>query len=340
MTPKRRVIPIFVPHRGCPNDCVFCNQRRISGQLSAATPETVRKAVEAIQADYADDIPIQLAFYGGSFTAIPASEQNALLDAAGPFLAHHKNASLRISTRPDCIDLPTLERLISYGVKTVELGAQSMSTDVLRASRRGHTPQDTINAARLIRQAGMELILQMMTGLPHDTPEKSVCTAEKLIALDPDGVRIYPTVVICDTALYDMWRCGEYREHTVEDAVRVCAALYERFERAGISVIRMGLNPTEDLSGGDAAAGAYHPAFGELVFSRVYLNRALALLSPMGRIKSVTFGVRKDRVSSMVGHGKRNIKALKSLFGPITVRVLAADVGPGEIVIMSIEKED
>ncbi len=338
MTPRRRVIPVFVPHLGCPNDCVFCNQRRISGQLRPATPETVSEAIAGIPADFPEDVPIQLAFYGGSFTAIPEDEQDALLSAAGPLLKRFKNASLRVSTRPDVIDRPALERLLAYGVKTVELGAQSMCRDVLTAARRGHTPEDTVGAARLVSEAGLELILQMMTGLPADTPEKSLYTARRLIELEPDGVRIYPTVVIRDTALFELWRHGDYIEHTVEDAVSLCAELYELFEKAGIPVIRMGLNPTEDLTGGDAAGGAYHPAFGELVFSRVYLNRALALLGPQGPFKSVTLGVGKSRVSCMVGHAKSNIDALRRELGPITVRVRPAETQPGEIIIMDIEK--
>ncbi len=339
MTPKRRVVPVFVPHLGCPNACVFCNQRRISGRSRPATPETVYKAIENIPAGLTDDIPLQLAFYGGSFTAISVSEQNALLDAAGPLLTRYKNASLRVSTRPDCIDRPTLDRLLSHGVKTVELGAQSMCRDVLEASRRGHTPEDTEAAAQLVKSSGMELILQMMTGLPADTPEKSVYTAEKLIGLRPDGVRVYPTVVIRDTALYDMWQRGEYQAHTIDDAVSLCAELRGMFDRAGITVIRMGLNPTEDLSGGDAVCGAYHPAFGELVFSRIYLMRALALLRPMGRVKSVTLGVHKKRVSRMVGHARGNIEALRRELGAFSVNVKASDAGPDEIVILSIEND-
>jgi histone acetyltransferase (RNA polymerase elongator complex component) len=213
-----------------------------------------------------------------------------------------------------------------------------MCRDVLALSRRGHMPEDTCRAARLIKAYGLELILQMMTGLPADTPEKSVYTAKRLIDLKPDGVRIYPTVVVRDTALYDLWRRGDYKEHTVGDAVKLCARLYTLFERAGIPVVRMGLNPTEDLSGGDAAAGAYHPAFGELVFSRIYLERSLELLRPLGRVRSGTRGVRLDRVSCMVGHRKSNIEALERALGPITVHVRACpDAGPGEIVIMNIE---
>ena len=339
MTPKRHVIPVFVPHLGCPNDCVFCNQRRISGQAKPATPETVARAIGSLPDGLPEDVPVQLAFYGGSFTAIPEADQNVLLEAAAPLLDKYEQASIRVSTRPDCINSRSLQRLGAYGVKTIELGAQSMCPDVLAASRRGHTAEDTVKAARLVKASGMELILQMMTGLPGDTSAKSVETAEKLIALCPDGVRVYPTVVIRDTLLYNMWQRGIYKEHTVEDAVALCAQLYKHFEKSGIPIIRMGLNPTEDLSGGDAVCGAYHPAFGELVFSRIYLERALACMRPMGSIKRVTLGVSKNRVSCMVGHAKSNIEALRREFGPISVRVKATDAGPGEIVIMSIEND-
>lgn len=337
MTPKRHVIPVFVPHLGCPNSCVFCNQRRISGQIEPATPETVKRTVDQIKNVMPKGAPKQLAFYGGSFTALPVPQQDALLGAAQRFLDTYENAGIRISTRPDSIDKETLNRLVRYGVRTIELGAQSMCDDVLSAAGRGHTAQDTMNAARLIKEEGIELILQMMTGLPEDTPAKAAMTAKNLIALEPDGVRIYPAVVIRDTKLYDMWRAGEYREHTVEDAVSLCAALYEDFEKAGIPVIRLGLNPTEDLSGGDAVCGAYHPAFGELVYSHIYLSRARALLKDKGYIKNVTLGVSKGRVSTMVGQRRGNIKALCNEYDICRVTVSEADIRPGEIVILSIE---
>jgi histone acetyltransferase (RNA polymerase elongator complex component) len=337
MTPKRHVIPVFVPHLGCPNDCVFCNQRRISGQAAPATAETVRKMLENLPDMRSDGVPVQLAFYGGSFTAIPIAAQEELLKAAEPFLSRYEKASIRISTRPDCIGEETLRRLVRHGVQTVELGAQSMCDDVLRASGRGHSAQDTAAAARLIKEFGLELILQMMTGLPEDTPEKSVLTAKKLLALSPDGVRIYPTVVIRDTRLYDMWLGGTYKEHTVEDAVSLCAVLYELFEKADVPIIRLGLNPTEELSGGAAAAGAYHPAFGELVYSRVYLKRARILLKGKENTQKVTLGVSQGRVSVMTGHKRYNAEALQREFGIAQISVAAANVKPGEIVIMRIE---
>ena len=343
MTPRRHIIPVFVPHFGCLNECVFCNQKRISGTLEPATPRTVSRAIESAQFLKEDGAVKQLAFFGGSFTAIPIPEQEALLGAAQPFLAEYSNASIRISTRPDCIDGKTLSRLMRYGVRTIELGAQSMDETVLAASGRGHSAQDTVNASRLIKQYGFELILQMMTGLPEDTPEKAIGTAEKLVALSPDGIRLYPTVVIRDTKLYDMWKDGVYNEHTVEDAVRLCAAVYRVFERAGIQIIRLGLNPTEELSGGDAVAGAYHPAFGELVLSRVYLDNARSLLKEAfaqmdkGCVRSVTLGVAPERISVMTGHGRSNMTALREEFGCESVRVAAINAEPGEIVIMCIE---
>ncbi|SHH63557.1 Radical_SAM C-terminal domain-containing protein [Sporobacter termitidis DSM 10068] len=337
MTPRRHVIPVFVPHLGCPNDCVFCNQRRISGALQPATPETVRRAVESAAFLKDDGAPKQLAFYGGSFTAIPVPEQEALLGAAQDFIKSYKGAGIRVSTRPDAVDRAALERLKRYGVVTVELGAQSMDEGVLLASGRGHTARDTEKASRLVRDMGFELILQMMTGLPGDTPATAVKTAESIIALKPGGVRIYPAVVLRDTALWDMWRRGEYREHTVEDAVRLCAELVPLFESAGVPIVRLGLNPTDELSGGAAAAGAYHPALGELVYARVYLNRARALLRGRGAVARVTLGVAPSRVSVMTGQRRGNIAALRTEFGIADVRVAGAEVAPGEIVILSIE---
>jgi len=332
LTPKRRIIPVFVPHLGCPHQCVFCNQRRISGAQSPATGKTVREALEKGLAGIPAGPDVCLAFYGGSFTAIPAGEQEELLGAALPFLRSGALASVRVSTRPDCVDGAALGRLARFGVKTVELGVQSMCPEVLRASKRGHTPEDAARAAALVRAAGFELVLQMMTGLPEDTPERSMETARRLIAMKPDGVRIYPTVVVKDTELYDLWRAGLYREHTVEDAVALCARLAELFGAAGIPVIRMGLNPTEELSAGGAAAGAYHPAFGELVRSRLYLAREAALLSDADRGKDVTLLVGRGRVSEAVGQRRCNVLALTERFGLRSLRVREGGAAEMEVL--------
>lgn len=332
MTAKNNIIPVFVPHLGCPNNCVFCNQRRISGQTRPATPETVKTAIENAAALTDNKSKRQLAFYGGSFTAIPAKMQTALLNAAAPYLKDGTISSIRLSTRPDAIDAETLERLKKYGVTTVELGAQSMCDEVLTATNRGHTADDVKKASKLIKQYGFKLILQMMTGLPGDTEDTCVETAREIIALKPDGVRIYPTVIVRDTELYDMWKAGQYKEHTVEDAVNVCAALSRLFDDAGIPIIRMGLNPTEDLSGGDAVGGAYHPALGELVRSKMMLDDAKKLLAGTPAGKNIVLGVNRSEVSVMVGQHRRNIEALKAEFSPKSIKVIEADVKKGKII--------
>lgn len=337
MKAKNSIVPVFVPHLGCPNDCVFCNQRRISGHVSPADAETVKNAIEQAAALTPPGTKRQLAFYGGSFTAIPAGQQIELFEAAAPYIADGTISSIRLSTRPDAIDGAVLARLKKYGVTVVELGAQSMCDEVLRLSGRGHTAGDVEEASHLVKAAGFGLILQMMTGLPGDTDERSLETARRIIALRPDGVRVYPTVIVRDTALYDLWKAGRYAEHTVEDAVRVCAKIAQEFDDANIPIIRMGLNPTEDLSGGDAAGGAYHPALGELVRSRMMLNKALELLGAVPDGSSVVLGVNKSDVSKMTGQHRCNINALKTQLRLKSVKVREANVNCGDIAIISVD---
>ena len=337
MSARASIIPVFVPHLGCPHACVFCNQNRISGQARPATAQDVRDAV-ADAASLPGGGKRQLAFYGGSFTAIPAAEQEALLGAAREALARGEISSIRLSTRPDAVDEAVLVRLAAFGVETVEIGAQSMDDEVLRLSGRGHTAEDVERSARLIRARGFSLVLQMMTGLPGDTDEKDMETARRLIALRPDGVRIYPAVIVRDTALCRMWENGEYREHTVEDAVRVCARLLPLFEEAGVPVIRLGLNPTEALSRGAAVGGAYHPALGELVRSRVLRGRAEALLQgtePAGR---VVLSVGKGRLSQMTGQRRQNVDWLRERFALRELTVRENPEQKEEIRLVSVEK--
>ncbi len=337
MEPKKRIIPVFVPHLGCPNDCVFCNQRKISGQLSPATAQTVETELRAAADKLPENTPAELAFYGGSFTAIPADEQEELLSAASPFLRLGLIDSIRVSTRPDCIDDIALSRLRRFGVSTIELGAQSMDDDVLLRSGRGHTADDTRKAAEKIKAAGFSLMLQMMTGLPGDTPEKSLYTARALAALSPYGVRIYPTVIIRDTALFDMWKAGLYKEHTVKEAVELCARIVPICEEKGIRIIRRGLNPTDDLSAGEAVAGAYHPALGSLVYSRIYLNKARELLKGHEG-ESLVVGVGKGKTPLFIGHKRENILALTREFSLKRLRAREENAENGDICILEIEK--
>lgn len=321
MSAKQSIIPVFVPHWGCRAECVFCNQRRITGRGTPVSPADVVQAIEQGAASTSQEVQRQLAFYGGSFTAIPAAQQEALLAAARPYLDRGVLSSIRLSTRPDAIDDRVLARLKDYGVRTIELGAQSMDERVLELSGRGHTAKDVETAAERIRRAGFELILQMMTGLPGDSGKESLDTARALAALHPDGVRIYPTVVVRDTPLYDLWQQGRYREHTVEDAVELCAQILPIFDRAGIPVIRLGLNPTEELSGGGAVAGAYHPALGELVRSRMMLHQARELLRDVSPGSDVILQVPRGKLSQMVGQHRCNYVALVSEFGLHSLKI-------------------
>lgn len=329
---RREILPIFIPHLGCPNECVFCDQRRISGSpLPASRADVTQKLNAAREQGFRD---MELAFYGGSFTAIDPALQEELLSAAKPFRGDGTVGRVRLSTRPDAIDGDVIARLCRFGVNTVELGAQSMVDEVLYASGRGHTAADTRRASAMLKEAGFGLILQMMTGLPGADGERDTETAQEIIALRPDGVRIYPTVIVAGTELEDMWRAGTYREHTVEDAVAVCARIVPMFEAAGIPIIRLGLNPSEELSGGGAVGGAYHPALGELVRSELMRRQAAALLQDVPPGSRVTLGVAPSRVSAMTGQRRKNILALQGEFSLAELKIRSAGDVSGDGIIL------
>ena len=320
MSPRARICPVFVPHLGCPHRCVFCDQNRISGAAFPADAAAVKTALAAVDTPAAQT---ELAFYGGSFTAVPVRLQRELLQAASEHVA--AGGTIRVSTRPDAVTEEKLDFLKSYGVKTVELGCQSMDDGVLRSSERGHTAEDTRRAARAVHEAGMTLILQMMTGLPEDTLEKSVKTAEELAKLCPDGVRIYPAVILRGTPLHRLWLNGQYAEHTVDEAARWCAEILPVFEKHGIPVIRLGLNPTEELSGGQVVGGAYHPAFGQIVASRRFLEKERLLLRDGPVTGNAVLFVHPSNMSPAVGHGGVNRRELKEEFPGIDFRFSASE---------------
>ena len=322
MSARASILPVFVPHLGCPHQCVFCDQRSISGQREPVSADTVRRAIEEAAALPHNGAGRQLAFYGGSFTAVDPRLQEELLGAAKEALDRGEINSIRLSTRPDAIDGEALARLKRFGVRTVELGAQSMDEEVLRLSERGHGAEDVRRAASMIREAGFALVLQMMTGLPGDTEEKCVATAKALIALHPNAVRIYPTVIVKGTKLQAMWLRGEYREHSVEEAVAWCARILPLFSDAGIPVIRLGLNPTEELSGGEAVGGAYHPALGELVKSRMLLDQARSCLADIAPGSDAILAIGERYLSQMVGQKGRNREILLREFSLRSLRIL------------------
>ena len=305
-------VALFVPHEGCPNQCSFCNQRAISGKRTQVTAADVEKAVH-IALDNPDSKGGEIAFFGGSFTAIERATMISLLEAAYAYVADGSFKGIRISTRPDAIDEEICAILRRYGVTAVELGAQSLDDNVLRLNRRGHTADDVVNATKMLKSAGFETGLQMMTGLYGSADSDSIGTAKKIIDLKPDTVRIYPTVVLENTHLCELYKSGAYAPQTVDEAADLCAILLGMFDEAGIRVIRTGLHSGGDVEG-EFVAGAYHPAFKEICESRIYLRKALGFIKendiPQGKIE---IRVSPKAVSPMTGQKKANILALREL---------------------------
>lgn len=299
------IIPIFVPHKGCPNDCAFCNQRTISGNSSAPDKNRARKIIEEHLVSGGGKAD-QIAFFGGSFTGIDVKEQNEYLLLAQEYIISGKVGSIRLSTRPDYIDGETVKRLISYGVRNIELGAQSMDDGVLYAARRGHTAMDVEKAAEIIGKSGAVLGLQMMTGLPGDTPEKCMYTAQCFKELGAKETRIYPTVVLRGTYLAQMFENGEYTPQTVEGAVNISAKLYRYFKDNEIEILRIGLPDGNDLRE-NYLAGAYHPSLGELVISRDIRNRIEELIEG----NEIELHVNPRFISKVNGNRRCNIEYFK-----------------------------
>lgn len=267
---KHAIIPIFIPHLGCPCQCVFCNQQKITARTKAVSTDEVRETVERYLSTLGDLDPkeIEIAFYGGSFTAIPIDAQTAYLEVANEYIDQGKVSSLHISTRPDCIDEEILENLRRYKVSTIELGVQSFSDEVLRLSKRGHDSEIAKAAAKLIRARGFKLGIQLMIGLPGDSLERCIYSARETVALAPELARLYPTLVIDGTELYDMYEDGRYEALSKEEALLRTKEMYKILHKAGINIMRVGLKSTDIIGGSDLSAingGTYHPAFRQLV---------------------------------------------------------------------------
>lgn len=307
MSIKHSNISIFVPHIGCPNKCSFCNQRYITGTCKAPNADDVENAViTAVKSKKYDPKTTEIAFFGGSFTAINRNYMISLLEAASSFVRIGLVNGIRISTRPDAIDDEILMLLKEYNVTAIELGAQSFNNYVLKMNNRGHTAQDTEEAARLIRKHGFELGLQIMTGLYADDNESLERTSKNVIELKPDTVRIYPTVVLKDTDLAALYIDGAYKPQTLSEAIKICSKLYLMLTKEGINVIRLGLHSIEE---GAYIAGPWHPAFSELCQSQILLTKVLTHLFDKGEY---IIYVGKSDVSKMSGQRKSNIKYLKS----------------------------
>lgn len=304
-------VSIFIPHRGCPHQCSFCNQRTISGASSAPSPPEVSALLRNALARAQDPARTEIAFFGGSFTAIPRQEMLALLEAAEPFLGPDGFCGIRISTRPDAIDREVLALLRLHHVTAIELGAQSMEDRVLSANRRGHRARDVVTASRLIREWGFSLGLQMMLGLYGDDAAGSRRTAEALAVLEPETVRIYPTLVLGGTFLAELYERGCYQPMELAEAVSLGAELLLYFAGRSIRVIRMGLHASRELER-QLLAGPYHPAYRELCQSHIYLERAREALSrlelPKGAPRRAE--LRAASLSQLIGQHRANLLAL------------------------------
>ncbi len=304
-------VSIFVPHIGCPHQCSFCDQRSISSATFVPDAAFVRaQCQKALAAFSGDPATAQIAFFGGSFTAIPEMLMTELLEAACEYVGEHGFDSIRVSTRPDAITPEILNVLKKFHVRSVELGAQSMNDRVLAMNLRGHTAQDVEKASQMIREFGFEIGLQMMVGLYGETAREALLTAEKLAALCPDTVRIYPTVVLKNTRLAELYAEGKYLPPSMEEIVDVCAELLDFFEEKNIPVIRLGLHDSPTLREA-RVAGVYHPALRELCEARRIRKRVLSALAacPQG---SYTIFVSARYLSQYIGQKKENCEFLKS----------------------------
>jgi histone acetyltransferase (RNA polymerase elongator complex component) len=307
------VYPFFLPHAGCPHRCIFCDQRRISGRSRAPTPaEVARQLASWLPAAGTGEV----AFYGGSFTLLPAALQEAYLEAVRPYLAAGRAAGVRVSTRPDAVDVTSVDRLAKAGTTTVELGCQSFSDAVLAASRRGHDAAAAERTVSLLRSRELAVGLQLLPGLPGGDVAEARASLAAALALRPDFLRIYPALVLPETALADLWRRGNYRPFSLEEAVECCADLLAASLAAGVPVIRTGLQGSERLDrGAGILAGPHHPAFGQLVRARLW-RRALSAVQREEAAASVR--VPRAELSDAVGHRRDNLLYFQRRGRPLT----------------------
>ncbi len=318
---KQYIIPIFVPHLGCPNDCIFCNQKSISGQKNNMTKEEAKKIIDDyLQSIKNEEAVVEIAFYGGSFTAIDENLQEELLQTAYEYIKTGKVESIRISTRPDAISKEILKRLKKYKVKTIELGVQSANDYILKRSNRGHNFNDVKKASKMIRWHGFKLGHQMMVGLPESTRIDEINTAKALIKLKPKMIRIYPVLVIKNTRLEKELEQGKYEPLPLVQAVEVCKELVRMFADKNIEVIRVGLQNTDEIDKpeskqSEVVSGPYHPAFRQLVESAMWYDAIVGKIKKLNvKVKEVEVTVNPIDSNNVIGHKKENILKLKETY--------------------------
>ncbi len=324
-------IPVFIPHLGCPNQCVFCNQKTISG-VSEFEHETLPAIVDEALSTVGKESEAEIAFFGGSFTGIDKELMIKLLKVANDYVKAGKVSSVRCSTRPDYINNEILDILEMYSVNVIELGLQSSNDEVLKITKRNHTFEDEINACKLIKARGFSLIGQMMIGLPGSSMDRELATADFIINMGANGARIYPTVVFKDTELCRMCELGTYKPLTVDEAVSRTAEVLIKFIEAKIPVIRIGLCASENLSSDTTFyAGPNHPALGELVENEVFyklINIELSRISPNFG-DDITVKIPKGCLSKAIGQNKKNKKRLSEKYKLGNIRFIECDTISG-----------
>ena len=342
---KQYIIPIFVPHLGCPNDCIFCNQKSISGQQKMITKEDVKKTIEFYLENIRDkQAKKEVAFFGGSFTGIEKEKQEELLKTAYEYIKSGEINSIRVSTRPDYIDKQKLKLLKKYKVETIELGVQSANDYILKRSNRGHNFEDVKRASKLIRWNGFKLGHQMMVVLPESTRIDEINTAKELIKLKPKMVRIYPVLVIKNTKLEKEYLEGKYIPLTVVQAVEISKELVKMFNKKGIEIIRIGLQNTDtitdpDEEGSEVVAGPYHPAFRQLVESGLWYDAIVEKIKKLNvKVKKVRVTVNPQDANNVIGHKKENIEKLKEMYTLDLIVKQDSSIKNGKMKIDILEK--
>jgi histone acetyltransferase (RNA polymerase elongator complex component) len=312
------IIPIFLPHAGCPHQCVFCNQTSITGVgPNSVSPEKVEQQIlEFLEYKGNDRRPVQVAFYGGNFLGLEKNYIERLLNVSENFVIKKDIDAIRFSTRPDTIDHDRIDIIKDYPVSAIEIGVQSMDDRVLAMAKRGHSALDTQRAVTLLKDQHYQIGLQMMVGLPEEDETSSLSTAHRIGEFEPDFVRIYPTIVLKNSLLARWYENGTYRPWSLERSIAHVKTLYLFFKKRNIPVIRMGLQAAKDLDSGAAVlAGPYHPAFGHMVHSKIFLDMATEIIKDKGISRdAVELRVHPRSISKMRGMTNNNVETLKRRF--------------------------
>lgn len=335
---KNFIIPIFIPNQGCPHRCIFCQQKTITNKSEALpTPQDITHIIEiALKSRrLVKKDSREVAFFGGTFTSLPNEVMKEMLGAVKPYIKQGILDSIRISTRPDSLGEEKLDILDSYMVKIVELGIQSMDDHVLSLSNRGHTSRDTVNAVKILREKNFKVGAQLMPGLPDDSRDLFLKTIEKVINLRPDFARLYPTLVIKGTVLEQWFNKGKYAPMCLDAMVNLCKDACLQLESAGIPVIRIGLMSSPSLlKKGEIIAGPWHPSFGFLVRSAMYLERLKPYLPSKGNAKGITLRIHPKEIPLLIGHKKNGIRQIEAITDAVIGDVISDDsITPGMVYI-------